>query len=114
MGILAWQQQNIPEGAQTYAIISINGIEVDRFRLSEGAELLYLYTAEHGLVGNQYNLVEIDGPRIRVRQDNSPDQIGVNMGWASLHGQTIIVLPHRFLIRIEVMEPTESEIIIPF
>jgi len=114
VGIFAWQHMNIPEGTQIYAIIFINGNEVDRFRLYEGAEFLYTYTSEHGLVGNQFNLVEIDGERIRVKQDNSPDQIGVRMGWISLPGQTIIVLPHGFLIRIDAVDAIEDDIIIPF
>jgi len=114
MGIFAWQQINVSEGAEIYAVILIDGNEVERFKLYEGARLLYTYTSEHGLSGNQYNLVEIDGHRIRVGRDNSPDQVGVNMGWISRPGQTIVVLPHRFLIRIEAVDRYEEEIIIPF
>ncbi len=29
----------------------------------------------------QYNIVEVDGDSIRVREDNSPDQIAVKTGW---------------------------------
>ena len=114
MGIFAWQQLNVPEDAKIYAVILIDGNEVGRFRLYEGAELLYTYTSEHGLSGSQYNLVEIDSYRIRVQRDNSPDQVGVNMGWISRPGQTIVVLPHRFLIRIEAVDGDEEDIIIPF
>ena len=114
MGIFAWQQANIPEDAEIYAVILIDGNEVGRFRLYEDAALLYTYTSEHGLIGNQYNLVEIEGTRIRVQRDNSPDQVGVNMGFISRPGQTIVVLPHRFLIRIEAVSTHEEDIIIPF
>jgi hypothetical protein len=116
VGVFAWQQSRIPEGASLVAIITINGDEVDRFTLNEQTQHLVTYTADDGLIGTQFNIVEIDGARIRVKQDNSPDQIGVMMGWISRPGQTIIVLPHRFLIRIieEHPENYEDEIIIPF
>ena len=114
MGILAWQQGHISEDALLYAVIMIDGREIDRFRLEEHATFLYTYTSEHGLTGDQYNLVEIDGNSIRVQRDNSPDQVGVNMGWISRPGQTIVVLPHRFLIRIEAIDHDAEEIIIPF
>ena len=115
-GVFAWQQFHVPEGAFLIAVVTINGVEVDRFELTDDAQYLVTYTADHGLTGNQYNVVEVDGSRIRVQRDNSPDQIGVNMGWISRAGQTIVVLPHRFLIRIEVehSQDYEEDIIIPF
>ena len=116
VGIFAWQQSRVSEDVSLIAIITINGEEVDRFPLNEQAQHLVTYTADDGLVGAQFNIVEIDGTRIRVQSDNSPDQIGVMMGWISRPGQTIVVLPHRFLIRIvqQYPQPYEDEIIIPF
>jgi len=114
LGVFFASQLNVPADAPVYAVILINGTEVDRFRLTDDANHLYTYTNAHGLTGNQYNIVEIQGMRIRVQADNSPDQIGVNMGWISRPGQTIVVLPHRFLIRLETSIPDSEEIIIPF
>jgi len=115
IAIFMRQQFNIADDAEIYAVVLINGREVDRFRLHDGAQLLYTYTYEHGLVGDQYNVVEINGHQIRVQRDNSPDQVGVNMGWISRPHQTIVVLPHRFLIRIEaVTSDYDNDIIIPF
>lgn len=114
VGVFAFWQFNVLEGADLYAVIMIDGREVDRFRLHADARLLYTYTVEHGLVGSQYNLVEIDGYSIRVQRDNSPDQVGVNTGWINRPGQTIVVLPHRFLIRIEAVGGDEDDVIIPF
>jgi len=115
VGIFTWQQAQVPEDASLVAIITINGNEVDRFQLDEATQLIVTYTAENGLTGDQYNVVEIQGSRIRVQRDNSPDQIGVMMGWISRPGQTLVVLPHRFLIRIEAEYPgIDEEIIIPF
>lgn len=116
MGIFMWQQLAVPENATRYAVVSIDGVEIDRFELDEELDLIYMYTAYHGLTGDQYNIIEISDGRIRVKEDNSPDQIGVNMGWIARPGQTIVVLPHRFLIRIEAVGVRDDveEIIIPF
>jgi len=116
VGVFAWQQFHVPENSALIAVITINGVEVERFELNEDAQYLITYTSDHGLTGSQYNVVEVDGSRIRVQRDNSPDQVGVNMGWISRAGQTIVVLPHRFLIRIEADSPQdhEEDIIIPF
>jgi len=114
--IFSWQQRNISPDSELIAIISINGNEVDRFVLAEDTPRQEIkYTAQHGLTGNQYNIIEVDGERIRVMQDNSPDQIAVLTGWISRPGQTSICLPHRLMIRIEATQPElldEQEIII--
>src|SRR5690554_6045121 len=62
------------EGNNMYAVVSIDGEEVDRFLLTGNKE--------HKLITyhpspNQYNIIEIDGERIRNKEDNSPHQIAV-------------------------------------
>lgn len=51
--------------------------------------------------GNQYNLMEVDNEQIRIKEDNSPDQVGVKMGWKGQPGETIICLPHKLLVEIQ-------------
>ncbi|WP_270995834.1 NusG domain II-containing protein [Listeria seeligeri] len=51
--------------------------------------------------GTQYNLMEVDGERIRIKEDNSPDQVGVMMGWKSDPGDTIVCLPHKVFVEIK-------------
>jgi hypothetical protein len=79
------------------AYISIDGEVVDTFTLSESTphELKTYYPA-----GDQYNIIEVDGTRIRVKEDNSPDQIAVKTGWISRPGETSICLPHKLIIDI--------------
>ena len=114
--IFGWQQRYVSADSEIIAIVSINGNEIDRFILSETTpHQLIKYTAEDGLTGNQYNIVEVSGTQIRVKEDNSPDQIAVQRGWISRPGQTSICLPHRLIIRIEATQPQlldEQEIII--
>ncbi|MBC1482720.1 NusG domain II-containing protein [Listeria sp. FSL L7-1509] len=51
--------------------------------------------------GAQYNLMEVDDERIRIKEDNSPDQVGVMMGWKSKPGDTIVCLPHKVFVEIK-------------
>ncbi|WP_249641483.1 MULTISPECIES: NusG domain II-containing protein [unclassified Enterococcus] len=79
-----------------YAIVSIDGKEVDRFNLAEIDD----YEKTYYPASNQYNIVQINHGRIRVKADNSPDQIAVKTGWISKSGQTSICLPHRLVIEV--------------
>ena len=72
--IFAYQQATRKEEAKIYAILTIDGEEIERFELSENTpheEFIYF---PHD---DQYNIIEIDGTRIRDKEDNSPDQIAV-------------------------------------
>lgn len=95
------------EDTDSYAIISIDGEEVDRIQLTgnkEHKEMVFYPGPD------QYNVVEIDGERIRNKEDNSPKQIAVKRDWIQNPGETSINLPHRFLIEIISEAPQESEI----
>ena len=48
----------------------------------------------------QYNTIEVKNGHVRVKKDNSPDQIAVKTGWISEPGQTSICIPHRFILEI--------------
>ena len=76
--IFAYQQATRKEEAKIYAILTIDGEEIERFELSENTpheEFIYF---PHD---DQYNIIEVDGTRIRDKEDNSPDQIAVQTGW---------------------------------
>lgn len=81
-----------------YAIVSINGEEVDRFQLTGNTEhqLIEYYPSP-----GKYNIIEIDGERIRNKEDNSPQQISVRTGWIDSPGETSLNIPHRLLIEIK-------------
>lgn len=99
------------KNAQQIAVIKINGKVVDRYVLSDNTPPQEIYYTPNP---NQYNIVEISGNRIRIKEDNSPDQIGVRTGWISQNGQLAICLPHQFIIEIIGAKENEApEIIIP-
>ncbi|NQJ20958.1 NusG domain II-containing protein [Streptococcus suis] len=99
--------------AKTIAYVRINGQVVDQFELSKDTphqEKTY-YPNE-----GQYNIIEVDGERIRVKEDNSPDQIAVMTSWISQPGQLSVCLPHNLLIEIKSVggeDTDEEELILP-
>lgn len=90
---------------EVVAYISIDGEVVDTFTLSESTphEVKTYYPADE-----KYNIIEVDGIRIRVKEDNSPDQIAVKTGWISRPGETSICLPHKLIIDIRGESRTET------
>ncbi len=95
--LVLFQAQAQSQTGDRYAVIRINGQEVDRFNLDTLSSLEKSYYPAQG----QYNIIEIDDGRIRVKEDNSPDQIAVKTGWISKNGQTSICLPHKLVIEIK-------------
>lgn len=100
-------QNTHDQTSKLYAVIFINGDEVDRFLLTgnKSNRLITYYPAP-----GQYNIIEINGERIRDKEDNSPQQIAVRTGWIQSPGQTSLNLPHRLLIEIVSENPEESDI----
>lgn len=105
--VYATQLRNVDEDAVIVATIRISGEEVYRTELSEDTphEEFTLIPRE-----GQYNIIEVDGTRIRNREDNSPDQLGVRRGWISQPGETAVVLPHELIIEIHAESPDGDEI----
>ncbi|NQI84563.1 NusG domain II-containing protein [Streptococcus suis] len=99
--------------AKTIAYVRINGEVVDQFELSKDTpHQEKTYYPNDG----QYNIIEVDGERIRVKEDNSPDQIAVMTSWISQPGELSVCLPHNLLIEIKSVggESTdEEELILP-
>jgi len=104
--IFAYQQATRKEEAKIYAILTIDGEEIERFELSENIPHEEFIYYPHD---DQYNIIEVDGTRIRDKEDNSPDQIAVQTGWVSQSGQTSICLPHGLMIEIVSTGPATSD-----
>ena len=108
--------QTDSQGSQLVAVVKINGQEVDEWPLDAGLEKEITYYPNEG----QSNIVQIKGSSIRVKEDNSPDQIAVNTGWISKPGQILVCLPHQLMIEIrekgdssDDTEESEDELILP-
>lgn len=97
---------------ETLAIVSVDGKQIAEFPLSKDTphQEKTFYPKE-----KQYNTIEVDGTRIRVKEDNSPDQVAVNTGWISKPGQTSICLPHRLIVEIKgVVSDDDDDLIISY
>ncbi|SEK98523.1 hypothetical protein SAMN04488700_0563 [Carnobacterium iners] len=112
---IVFNRQNflIDQNSTIIAIVSINGKEVKQVELSDQTknEKFTFYPAD-----GQYNIIEVDGKKIRNKEDNSPDQIAVKTGWISRPGETSICLPHKLIIEIKAInsnKDSEDDLIIP-
>jgi hypothetical protein len=108
MAVFAMNQGKEEEGNKVMAVITQDGKVIREVELTGHME------NEQFMIkgkGKQYNLIEVENEQIRIKEDNSPDQIGVKMGWKGIPGQTIICLPHKVLIEIvaEKQEKTNED-----
>ena len=76
------------------AVVSIDGNVVDRFLLSE--DITKDYQVDHC-----ENSVQIKDGKVSVSHANCPDKICVSQGEISNVGESIVCLPHKFVITIE-------------
>ncbi|HFX3886609.1 TPA: NusG domain II-containing protein [Enterococcus faecium] len=89
-------QQNTAT-AEKEAVLRVDGTEIKTFPLMAGEESnTYTYKDEHG----DYNLIEINGDRVRIKEADCDDQICVRRGWATKNGETIVCLPHKLVIEV--------------
>lgn len=90
-------ENNNRESTDVIAVVKIDGEVVDKFNLSQVSESLEkTYYPQKG----KYNIIEVAPGKIRVKEDNSPDQIAVRTGWISRPGEMSICLPHKLIVEI--------------
>lgn len=84
-----------PGSGQQQAQISVDGKIIKTVTLRAG------YREEFRIGGpDHYNIVEIDGEKIRMREADCPDQVCVKTGWAKVAPQQIVCLPWRVVIKV--------------
>ena len=79
---------------QIIGIVKINNREVKRLPLDKDQKWRY---QKNGKI----NIVQIKNHKIRVIDANCKDQVCVKEGWKSESGDTIVCLPHKFLIELK-------------
>lgn len=109
--ITATIYSNSVEEVQTVVRVKIGRDIVDTFPLQEdGEHIIKAYYPNPG----QYNIIEVENDRARIKEDNSPDQIGVNTGWISQPGQVAICLPHGLMIEVVGTQIEDDDLVLPF
>ncbi len=84
-----------PAQANTVAEIRVDNKPFKSITLRQG------YYEEFRIGGEtEYAIVEVQDGRIRIRQDDSPRQIGVQTGWISKPPQQVVNLPYRIVIHL--------------
>ncbi len=83
------------ESSNIIAIIKVNNHEVKRLPLSE--DVVWKYQKD-----NKLNVIQVKNQRIRMIDANCQDQVCVKEGWKSKSEDTIVCLPHRFLVELRV------------
>lgn len=80
------------------AVLSVDGQEIKSFDLSDKSQS---YTYRYKDKDGDYNLIEVKGDRIRIKEASCGDQICVRRGWIDQSGETIVCLPHKLVIEIK-------------
>ena len=84
-----------PAQANSIAEIRVDGKLVKSITLRKG------YNEEIRIGGQtEYAVIETQDGRVRIRQDDSPRQIGVQTGWISKPPQQVVNLPYRIVINV--------------
>ena len=94
-------QQTTVSAAEKQAVLRVDGKEIRTFDLYEGQKS---YTFKYEDPDGDYNLIEVEGSRIRIKDANCGDLICVRRGWASKNGETIVCLPHKLVIEIQALD----------
>lgn len=106
LGIFLYYQIAGPSGVGNQVIIEVGGEVVKTFSLPQ--ETLVEYRVEVGETG--YNLIQIEGNRVRVVEANCPEQVDVKAGWISKPGQSLVCLPHKMVVTIAGEEMSDDEV----
>lgn len=103
--IAVFSINRVNEAPTQQAILSVDGKEIKSFDLNdEKQSYTYRYTDPDG----DYNLIEIKGTKIRIKDANCGDQICVRRGWIDQSGETIVCLPHKLLIEVKASDGGET------
>lgn len=84
-----------PTQANTVAEIRVDNKLIKSITLKQG------YHEEIRIGGEtEYAIIQVQDGKIRIRQDDSPRQIGVQTGWISKPPQQVVNLPYRIVIHL--------------
>ncbi len=102
-------------GFSTYAYSAVGNDEAEIWvdgSLYQTVPLKEGYRQEIRIGGEvQYDIVQVENKRIRVREADCPEQICVMTGWISKAPQQIVCLPYRIVIKVVSVAPPEIDAI---
>jgi hypothetical protein len=100
------QQSGQPQTDTKQAVLKVDNKVIKVFELKKGgSKYTYKYEDKDG----DYNLIEVDGDRIRISEANCGDLACVRRGWISKPGETpIACLPHNLFITVQSSDGSED------
>ncbi|MBA1392873.1 NusG domain II-containing protein [Lactobacillus sp. XV13L] len=81
-------------GPNVVAIIKVNNRQVKKLSLNQDTTWTYKQSGK-------VNVVQVKKQRIRMIDANCKDQVCVKEGWKSKAEDTIVCLPHKFLVELK-------------
>lgn len=82
------------EGNQVIAIVKVNNRQVKKLSLDHDQKWQYQRDGK-------INILKVKNHKIRAIDANCKDQVCVKEGWKSKSGDTIVCLPHKFLVELK-------------
>lgn len=107
--IIIFGSQQSQSVAEKEAVLRVDGTEIKTLPLISGNKsYTYTYTDADG----DYNIIEIAGDKIRMKEADCGDQICVRRGWVTKNGETIVCLPHKLVIEVRSTDGSEADSLI--
>ncbi|MEG0307640.1 MAG: NusG domain II-containing protein [Clostridium sp.] len=100
--IISRYQKNY-EG-ETFAVISINGEEKERFELKGHKDMEVIFESDYG-----FNKVVVRDGKIAIVESNCRDEICKSVGFTDKIGERIVCLPNKLVIEIVGHSNDDSE-----
>lgn len=88
------KQNNQPLKQKTVAIVKVNNHKIKELNLDQNTTWTYDKDGHK-------NILQVKNKKIHMVEANCKDQVCVKEGWKNKPGQTIICLPHKFLVEIK-------------
>lgn len=95
-----------PSGEGNQVVVEVNGTVVKTFSLPQKTLVEYKVEIDE----DDYNLVQVEGNRVRVVEATCPEQVDVRAGWISKPGQTLVCLPHKMVVSIAGKKMSNDEV----
>lgn len=95
--IFSLHQKAIGPDVTYEAVLSVDGEKIKTFPLQKGQKS---YTYRYEDADGDYNLIEVNGDKIRIVDANCGDLVCVARGYIEKSGETIVCLPHKLLIEV--------------
>lgn len=90
-----WARFAVMQTEAAYGEIWKDGALYERIKLEEGYQTTITVKGE-----SVTNVIEVDGPRMRVAQADCHDHVCVSSGWIERTGQIAVCLPNKLEIKI--------------